>query len=615
MSEAMMPISTDALHYRTLLFELSKPVTIPTEKFDEIWPYVDSVYTSLSGEVLQCNGTIQVRKYECRLRKSTKSSTAKVTEGKIIKRRHSSIRDKHQCHVRIKVSRPIDGTAVTIQRLDEHTYTHDIEESFQIKKPSILLGYIKSEAVKNYSPAQIYHALRGAGTHEGSERLGELGGSSLKRQDIVNLKRGMKSSDLRSLPYGKLFKDDVLQACSLLVEHGWCFQELQIIDSKKEERWGLVFAHPTRLMILERRGWFTQFDATHKLNRWGHNMFSFLVNGNHGLNAGEQEVSHILCSVHSNRTLLRRLGSTAHKPIYQLLKHAMYCFTEIHNRALCEQAIAAADEETAKYVHTYWLQTASKWAMYARQHSPFLLQVTTTNACEAWHRKLKSGAGLSKGQVAPHGIYGMILNIMDAAKDIDNRAAVAKSLFRNRKLASSTKQYPQIGQLPAPIQKLLAVEIDAVAERIEKGKELPNFDENLRCYCKFHRQYLLPCRHIFHLDTEVKVLTTVQWDTYLMMFAECGMEVYETMGTVWVEEEGGERNARRMNSVIRVRACVEQLQQQLYAIHESMDRLQLEDTVQDQRVEEWVNHVQATLGSLTSLRAEDIASRNRPWEL
>lgn len=31
-----------------------------------------------------------------------------------------------------------------------------------------------------------------------------------------------------------------------------------------------------------------------------------------------------------------------------------------------------------------------------------------------------------------------------------------------------------------------------------------------------------PCRHIFHLDSEVKVLTT--------MFAENGMEVYETIG-------------------------------------------------------------------------------------
>ena len=42
----------------------------------------------------------------------------------------------------------------------------------------------------------------------------------------------------------------------------------------------MVFAHPTRLLTLQRRGWFIQSDATHKLNRWGHNMFSFLVDHN-----------------------------------------------------------------------------------------------------------------------------------------------------------------------------------------------------------------------------------------------------------------------------------------------------------------------------------------------
>jgi len=103
------------------------------------------------------------------------------------------------------------------------------------------------------------------------------------RQDIVNLKRGMRSSDLRALPHGKLFQDDVLQARSLLTERGWLFEELKIVDNKKEERWGLAFAHPTRLLVLRRRGWFTQFDATHKLNRWGHNMFSFLVRNEHNI--------------------------------------------------------------------------------------------------------------------------------------------------------------------------------------------------------------------------------------------------------------------------------------------------------------------------------------------
>ncbi|RPB23976.1 hypothetical protein L211DRAFT_849142 [Terfezia boudieri ATCC MYA-4762] len=105
------------------------------------------------------------------------------------------------------------------------------------------------------------------------------------------------------------------------------------------------------------------------------------------------------------------------------------------------------------------------------------------NAGEQEHRKLKSGAGLSKRQAASHGIYGMILNIMDAAKDVDNHAATAKSHFRNRRLAVSTKQYPEIGQLPVPVQKLLAIELDAVAECIAKGKEVPTgFDQNLRSW-------------------------------------------------------------------------------------------------------------------------------------
>ena len=88
------------------------------------------------------------------------------------------------------------------------------------------------------------------------------------RHDIANLKRGTKTADRRSLSYRTLFEEDVLQARSLLTERGWLFEELQVVDSKKEQRWGLVFAHSTRLLTLQRRGWFTQFDAMHKLKRW-----------------------------------------------------------------------------------------------------------------------------------------------------------------------------------------------------------------------------------------------------------------------------------------------------------------------------------------------------------
>lgn len=132
------------------------------------------------------SGTVRVQKYECRLRKSKSSSSKDASQAsdKVIKRKHSSIRDHGLYQVRIKVSRPVDGSAVTIERIDECTHTHDIEESFQVKKPSILLDYIAIEAAKNYSSAQIFHALRGSGTLEGFEKLVALGGSSLTRYDF-----------------------------------------------------------------------------------------------------------------------------------------------------------------------------------------------------------------------------------------------------------------------------------------------------------------------------------------------------------------------------------------------------------------------------------------------
>jgi len=51
---------------------------------------------------------------------------ALVIPSKVIKRRHTSIRLP-------KVSRPVDGSAVTIERLDEHTHTRDIEGAFGLR--------------------------------------------------------------------------------------------------------------------------------------------------------------------------------------------------------------------------------------------------------------------------------------------------------------------------------------------------------------------------------------------------------------------------------------------------------------------------------------------------
>ena len=92
---------------------------------------------SFRGEQIQCNGTMRVQKYKCRLRKSRSSSTTKVaTEGKVIKRAVS-------VSIYVMFESEFLGlsvAAVIIECLDEHTHTHDIEESFHTKNQAPYAG-------------------------------------------------------------------------------------------------------------------------------------------------------------------------------------------------------------------------------------------------------------------------------------------------------------------------------------------------------------------------------------------------------------------------------------------------------------------------------------------
>ena len=87
--------------------------------------------------------------------KKLKSSTARFnTEDKTIKRRHITVRDKHLSCSNEDISFSGRQT-VTIERLDEHLHDHDIEESFRIKKLTILPNFLKAEAAKNYAASNI----------------------------------------------------------------------------------------------------------------------------------------------------------------------------------------------------------------------------------------------------------------------------------------------------------------------------------------------------------------------------------------------------------------------------------------------------------------------------
>jgi len=72
------------------------------------------------------------------------------------------------------------------------------EDSFQVTKPVAIHAVAKEERAKNYSAAQVFNAMKGVGTPNGSEQLELAGGGSLTRQDVKNAARGVRS-DLRSM--------------------------------------------------------------------------------------------------------------------------------------------------------------------------------------------------------------------------------------------------------------------------------------------------------------------------------------------------------------------------------------------------------------------------------
>ena len=72
MTTTLIPIPDDAYERSNLLFSLKKAITLPCGEFERNWPLVNTVYTKIGGLLPQQNGTVEVQKYECRLRKSKK---------------------------------------------------------------------------------------------------------------------------------------------------------------------------------------------------------------------------------------------------------------------------------------------------------------------------------------------------------------------------------------------------------------------------------------------------------------------------------------------------------------------------------------------------------------
>jgi hypothetical protein len=180
----MITVPEQADYYKNILFNLEKPVVLSVEQFDTYWPLTDAVWTKIGGKTQQQNGTVEVQHYECRLRKSKKAGTnVAKKEGRVVKARITTSRVKDLCQVRMKMTRTLtEPITITLERKDDSIHTHDLEETFRLcGLPSAVKRVVQVEADKDYTAAQIFHALKGGGKVDGSVALEAIGGASLKR--------------------------------------------------------------------------------------------------------------------------------------------------------------------------------------------------------------------------------------------------------------------------------------------------------------------------------------------------------------------------------------------------------------------------------------------------
>jgi hypothetical protein len=126
-----------------------------------------------------------------------------------------------------------------------------------------------------------------------------------------------------------------------------------------------------------------------------------------------------------------------------------------------------------------------------------LLQVTTTNPNEAYHRSLKALAGITKRTKKPrHSLSGIIQLISQCDTNYNTRAQ-KQVLNWQKKSLSATLDYPWLNGFKYHIQLLLLDEIKATTE-LAKSSADSRLKEDSTCKCRFSRAYLLPCKHVIY---------------------------------------------------------------------------------------------------------------------
>ncbi|GES99088.1 hypothetical protein GLOIN_2v1777773 [Rhizophagus clarus] len=545
---------------RALLFNINEPLEILIQEFDnDWWPLVSNIWTGFSYRN-HVNGN-SWKSFTCRFTKHNQSSLRK--EGiPLEKRQKMKTRPPELCFAKIKVSQFISEQKVRVERyndLPDHTYS--LDESEKLKRSQVVRTLVEQEALKNYRPPAIVSAVKEFAT----EKLGlNESVKELRRKEVTNIKskvRGSLDTHLIGNPNREL---DIQETIIFLKKQGYLVERYEVIHKPTS---GFVFIHPNQINNLEQYGWLTLIDSTHKTNRYDFRLFTlhirntygcwdvgahffvsnkdcdtvskalkiirkfgnrwkpryFLADQSHveansikiafpGLKYGEQECDVIFCTVHVMRTWMSKIYDSK---TWQKMIQAMHKITKVGCESIIQQAIDECPVPTIKqYIKRNFMKNTHQWALWARE--------------------------LKKSTSPKYGLIGACHKIVALDEKKRSDSEYVSFEFRTKNISAIGIDHVilhEIHKFPFPVQQMLVNEFNAVQGRIEKGKPTPGLI-SLNCNCLFFRQFLLPCRHIFHEHVygDIKLLTVDIWEKFQKMFEEAGFEIYMHRELVEIEE-------------------------------------------------------------------------------
>lgn len=325
------------------------------------------------------------------------------------------------------------------------------------------------------------------------------------------------------------------------------------------------------------------------------------------------EPLHLLCRVHSERTLLRKLPGKQNKDVVTHLIAALKvrqteegCLDSIH-----KAMDAARTDRDRKYIEREWLTTRNQWGNYTKMSSCQLLQITSTNAVESWHANLKRE---KKNELSHFTLRGICMHLCAVAREWDIRAESQRHHFRTRHM-TPIQDIPDLRRFPYPAQELICNQLqlmftEAFQEDFDRrlAEQPPQIEDDISCTCLFYRRYQLPCAHILKQDQLWGTIPQSQWDVWSYMWEDSGFEMYEKAKPIsHAIEDVYQQIGAPAKQRLQFREAIENLQGAYYRVAEEIGEIEgANDSQQKEIMGKWLQSLENMVGGVRRLAVGDL---------